>query len=146
MNNIIIIHLIKTKNDLNNIKRNLSIEKQIKEEYQEKAKELEIELKQKIQEINDMNNDMINLNENYEKLKNNKIKDGNDIVKYKEHIMFLTETNQKLMNELDLVTERDQQLKEALAEDDEIPDFINNIRKDIESALNELDAGLNPKK
>ena len=58
----------------------------------------------------------------------------------------MTETNQKLLNELELVNERDQQLKEALNEEDEIPDFINNIKKDIDSALNDLELGLNPKK
>jgi hypothetical protein len=90
-----------------------------------------------------MNNEIINLNENLEIYRKNKIKCDNDIIKYKEHIMFLTDTNQKLLNELYLVTERDQQLKEALNEEDDIPDFINNIRKDIESALNDLDSGLN---
>ena len=90
-----------------------------------------------------MNNEIINLNENLEIFRKNKIKCDNDISKYKEHIMFLTETNQKLMNELDLVTERDQQLKEALNEENDIHDFINNVRKDIESALNDLDSGLN---
>ena len=89
---------------------------------------------------------MINMNEDLEQYKKDKIRCDNEIVKFKEHIMFLTETNQKLLNELDLVTERDQQLKETLEGDNEIPDFINNIKKDIENALNELELGLNPKK
>ena len=137
--------LTKTKNELNNVKRNLSIEKKIKEEYQEKSNEFEIELKQKIQELNEMNNDIINLKENLDIFNQNKIQYENDINKYKEHILFLTKINQQLLNELDLVSERDQQLKDVLTEHDEIPDFINNIKKDMESALNDLEIGLNSK-
>ena len=92
-----------------------------------------------------MNNDIINLKENFDNINTNKIQNDNNIIKYKEHIMFLTKINQKLLNELDLVTERDQQLKDALNEHDEIPDFINNIKSDINSALNDLEIGLNSK-
>ena len=95
--------------------------------------------------MNDMNNDMINMNEDLEKFRNNKIKIDNDVSKYKEHIMFLTKTNEKLLNELDLVIERDQQLKETLNGEEEIPDFISNIKKDMESALNNLEKELNQK-
>ena len=119
--------LTKTKNDLNNTKRLLNVEKKIKEEYQEKSNQFEIELKQRLEEMNEMNNDMINMNENLENFNKYKIQSDNDIKKYKEHIIFLTETNQKLLNELELVNERDQQLKEALNEEDEIPDFIKTL-------------------
>ena len=75
-------------------------------------------------DLKKMSNDIIYLNANLEKLNQDKGKANDDIDKYKSHIMFLTETNQKLLNELELVNERDQQLKEALNEEDEIPDLI----------------------
>ena len=93
-------------------------------------------------ELKDMNNEIINLNTNLEQLNKEKAKTSNDIIKYKEHIMFLTETNQKLINELDEVAERDQQLKQLLTPEEEIPDFLNKIRNDIDNALNNLEIGL----
>ena len=56
--------------------------------------------------------------------------------------MFLTETNQKLINELEAIADRDQQLKMIIAQGDEIPDFLNKTRNDIDNALNNLEMGL----
>ena len=56
--------------------------------------------------------------------------------------MFLTETNQKLINELESISERDQQLKMLLVQGDEIPEFLNKTRNDIDNALNDLEIGL----
>ena len=93
-----------------------------------------------------MNNDMINMNENMEKISQYNIKLDNDISKYKEHIIFLTEINQKLMEELEQANDKEQQLKEALNQENEnIPDFINDIRKDMDIALKDLELGLNSK-
>jgi septation ring formation regulator EzrA len=69
-----------------------------------------------------------------------------EIEKYKAHIMFLTETNQKLINELEAVSERDNQLKMILSQTDEIPDFLNKTRNDIDNALNNLEIGLTSQK
>ena len=120
----------------------LTNEKRIKEEIQEKANRLEATLKEKMDDIKELNNEIINLNTNIEKLNKDKERTNNEIEKYKTHIMFLTETNQKLINELEAITERDQQLKMLIAQGDEIPDFLNKTRNDIDNALNTLEMGL----
>ena len=103
-------------------------------------------LKGKINDIKNMNNEIINLNTNIDNYNKDKLKTNNDINKYKEHIMFLTETNQKLINELESMSERDQQLKQILSQGDEINDFLNKTRNDIDNALNNLEVGLSIQK
>lgn len=89
-----------------------------------------------------MNDEIINLNSNIEQLNLEKERTDNEIEKYKTHIMFLTETNQKLINELEAISERDQQIKMLISQGDEIPDFLNKTRIDIDNALNNLEMGL----
>ena len=89
-----------------------------------------------------MNNVIINLNSNVEKYNQERDRTNNEIEKYKTHIIFLTETNQKLINELEAITERDQQLKMLISQAEEIPDFLNKTRNDIDNALNNLEMGL----
>ena len=132
----------KAKNDINSINNILNNEKRMKEEIQEKANRLELSLKEKMDNIKEMNNEIINLNSNIDKLNQDKERTNNEIEKYKEHIMFLTETNQKLINELEAISERDQQLKMIISQGDEIPDFLNKTRNDIDNALNTLEMGL----
>ena len=60
--------------------------------------------------------------------------------------MFLTETNQKLINELENISERDNQLKMILSQGDDLPDFLNKTRNDIDNALNNLEIGLTVQK
>ena len=56
--------------------------------------------------------------------------------------MFLTETNQKLMQELEGVVDRDQKLKAILAKGDHIEDFLIQTRQEIDEALNNLEVSL----
>ena len=118
----------------------------MREEYQDKANRLETALTGKMNDVKEMNNEIINLNANIEKLNKEQNKANNDISKYKDHIMFLTETNQKLLNELEALTERDQQLKQLLSQEDDLPDFLNKTRNDIDKALNDLEIGLTAQK
>ena len=136
----------RVKNDLNSTNSALDNEKRLREEFQDKANRLEMTLKGKINDIKNMNNEIINLNTNIDNYNKDKLKINNDINKYKEHIMFLTETNQKLINELESMCERDQQLKQILSQGDEINDFLNKTRNDIDNALNNLEVGLSIQK
>ena len=109
---------------------------------EEKASQLDSTLKEKMDAIKVLNNEIISLNSNFEILNKDKDRTNNEIDKYKAHIMFLTETNQKLINELDTIIERDQQLKMLLSQGDDIPKFLNETRNDIDNALNTLEMGL----
>ena len=138
--------LAKAKNDLNSLNNMLTNEKRIKEEIQEKANQLELDMKEKIDVIKDLNNEIISLNSNIEILNKDKERSNNEIDKYKAHIMFLTETNQKLMNELEAVAERDQQMKILMEQGDDLQNIINKTRDDIDNALNNLEIGLTNQK
>ena len=134
------------KNDNISLNNNLANERRLREEFQDKTNRLELALKGKVNDIKNMNNEMIHLNSSIDQLKNEKTKTNNEIIKYKEHIMFLTETNQRLINELENVAERDQQLKQILSQGNDIPDFLNKTRNDIDNALNNLEMGLSIQK
>ena len=138
--------LSKAKNDINTINNMLNNEKRIKEELQDKGSRLEMAIKEKMDQIKDMGNDIMNLNANLDNVHQDNERMGKEIEKYKAHIMFLTETNQKLINELEAVCERDNQLKMILSQSDEIPDFLNKTRNDIDNALNNLEIGLTSQK
>ena len=99
-----------------------------------------------MEEIKEMGNDIMNLNANLDTVHLDNERRNKEIEKYKAHIMFLTETNQKLINELEAVIERDNQLKMILSQTDEIPDFLNKTRNDIDNALNNLEIGLTSQK
>ena len=93
-----------------------------------------------------MTNEIMNLNSNLDNISQDKERMENEIEKYKAHIMFLTETNQKLINELENISERDNQLKMILSQGDDLPDFLNKTRNDIDNALNNLEIGLTVQK
>ena len=95
-------------------------------------------LKEKMDDIKEMANEIINLNANLDNLNQDKERMGNEIEKYKAHIMFLTETNQKLINELEAISERDHQIKMILSQGEDIPDILNKTRSEIDNALNNL--------
>ena len=135
-----------TKNDLDNATNQLNIEKRAHIEFQEKAQELDATLKDKINEIKAMNADIVSLNENVDRLSQEKFKNNNDIDKYKSHITFLTEIIQKLTNELEEVVERDKKLRIILSTGDKIKDVLENNRNDIDAALNNLELSLSGKK
>ena len=61
-----------------------------------------------------MSNDITYLNANLEKLNQDKGKVNEDIEKNKSHIMFSTETNQKLLNELEDAYYRYQKMENIL--------------------------------
>ena len=67
-------------------------------------------------DLKKMSNDIIYLNANLEKLNQDKGKANDDIDKYKSHIMFLTETNQQLLNELEDAYDRYQKILDILIE------------------------------
>ena len=120
----------------------LNNEKRIKEDLQEKNNRLELGLKEKINNLKEMNNEIMNLNANLDNMNQDKDRLNNENEKYKAHIMFLTETNQKLINELEAISERDRQIKMILSQGNDIPDFLDKTRNDIDNALNNLEIGL----
>ena len=93
-------------------------------------------------DLKKMSNDIIYLNANLEKLNQDKGKANDDIDKYKSHIMFLTETNQRLLNELEDAYDRYQKMENILIEGERIPEYLNKNKYEIDMALNNLDSSL----
>ena len=65
-------------------------------------------------DLNKMSNDIIYENVNLEKLNQDKGKANDNIDKYKSHTMFLTETNQQLLNELEDAYDKYQKMENIL--------------------------------
>jgi hypothetical protein len=59
--------------------------------------------------------------------------------------MFLTETNQKLLQELEDVVDRDNKIRAQLERGEHIGDFLNQTRQNIDNALNNLEMSLSRK-
>ena len=138
--------LHQTSNDLDNATNQLNVEKRAHAEFEDKANDLDKALKEKLNEIKNMNIEIVSLNENVDRLSQDKFKNNNDIDKYKAHITFLTEIIQKLTNELEEVVERDKKLKIILCQGDKIREVLINNRNDIDAALNNLELSLSGKK
>ena len=79
----------------------------------------ENEIQNKIKEIDDVNSNYNVLKKDAEKLAMERDELLIEIEKFKSHIMVLTEANKELMDELDLVIERDEQMKELLEKESE---------------------------
>ena len=90
-------------------------------------------------DIKKMSNDIIYLNSNFEKLNQEHGKANEDIKKYKEHIMFLTETNQNLIRELENCFERSQKMENILVEGERIPEVLNKTKYEFDMSMNNLE-------
>ena len=137
--------LARVQTDLNSTCNQLAQEKRAHEEFLDKSDRLEQTLKEKLNDIKMMNNEIVNLNSNLERVNLDKGKANNDIEKYKAHIMFLTETNQKLLQELEDVVDRDNKIRAQLERGEHIGDFLNQTRQNIDNALNNLEMSLSRK-
>ena len=89
-----------------------------------------------------MNNDNEDLHNIIDKLTTEKNVCLSDIEKYKAHIMFLTESNQKLTAELENVLDRDEKIKAQLQRGERVGMVLSQNRNDIENALNSLEEAL----
>ncbi len=59
--------------------------------------------------------------------------------------MFLTETNQKFLQELENVVDRDNKIRAKLEKGEHIDEFLNQTRQNIDNALNNLEMSLSRK-
>ena len=59
--------------------------------------------------------------------------------------MFLTETNQKFLQELENVVDRDNKIRAQLEKGEHIDEFLNQTRQNIDNALNNLEMSLSRK-
>ena len=89
-----------------------------------------------------MNNELLNLSSNVEKLSQEKAKNNNDINKYQNQIKFLTDSNQNLMKELEDAYDRNCKLRQINVKNKNIIDVVNQTKKNVNQALDRLDISL----
>ena len=120
-------NIIKMQNELTNTNAELMKERTLRGTADQSLLVKESEIQTKINEINDANSNYNVLQKDAEKLALERDELLIEIEKFKSHIMVLTEANKELMDELDLVIERDEQMKELLEkENDDIGSIYIN--------------------
>ena len=135
-------NLNRAKNEINSLNSALMKEKRMHEEFEQKSERLEGTVKERLNDIKRLNNDNEELHNLIDKLTIEKNICLSDIDKYKAHIMFLTESNQKLTNELEGVVDRDEKIRAQLQRGERIGSLLAQNRNDIENALNNLEDSL----
>jgi len=100
-------------------------------------------LKERNGEIKRLNNELDLSRVSNEKLNSEKANLIGQIERYKTHIMILTEQNQKLSEELDAITERDERIRQQLNRKEKLGNLVSKNRSYLESSLSNLDEFLN---
>ena len=135
-------NLTRAKNEINALNSALMKEKRMHEEFEKKSERLEATVKDRLNDIKRMNNDNEDLHNIIDKLTTEKNVCLSDIEKYQAHIVFLTESNQKLTAELENVLDRDEKIKAQLQRGERVGMVLSQNRNDIENALNSLEEAL----
>ena len=112
-------NVIKMQNEITTANAELIKERTLRGTVDQSLLVKENEIQNKIKEIDDVNNNYNVLKKDAEKLAMERDELLIEIEKFKSHIMVLTEANKELMDELDLVIERDEQMKELLNKESE---------------------------
>ena len=112
-------NIIKMQNEITTANAELIKERTLRGTVDQSLLVKENEIQNKIKEIDDVNNNYNVLKKDAEKLAMERDELLIEIEKFKSHIMVLTEANKELMDELDLIIERDEQMKELLDKESE---------------------------
>lgn len=131
------------KNEINSLKISLDKERRFKEQEEKKNYEFERVLRDREKEINCINEEI-----NQYKLMNRKTNDDKTYLqiendKLRNHIIILTQQNEKIIAEIENIIEQDDQMKEALMRKDTIVALLNTNKTSIEKSLNNLEDFLN---
>ena len=94
-------------------------------------------------ELNRMNNEIDSMKTMNQRITDDKMNGQMENEKLKNHIMVLTQQNQKLIAEIENVIDQDEKMKEQLARKDRIVAVLRNNKMTIEQSLNNLDDFLN---
>lgn len=134
--------LNKTKSELFTLNNILSKEKRHKLELEDNILQLNQNIKHKSNEIEKMGNELEHLKSNYNKKVQECNNGSKDIECYKSHIMLITQLNEKLTTELELVSEGDNKIKYQLNQSDRIATILRNIKNEIGISLKKIEEGL----
>ena len=107
------------QSELTNTNSCLMKEKSIRNALEKTLETKENEIQTKIQEVKAINTNSNDLRKDIDKLVLERDQLLNEIEKFKSHIMVLTEANKELMDELDLVIERDEQIRNIIDKENE---------------------------
>jgi len=132
-----------TRNEANSTGNALQKERNNRQELEKANERLEIIIKEKTNDIKRYNLDLENSRAIGEKLGTDKAQLINETERYKNHIMILTEQNQKLSEELDVISERDERIRQQLNRKEKLSILVNKNKSFVEQSLSNLDEYLN---
>ena len=131
------------KNDIEGLKQNLMKERQFRAEEEKRNEQMEHVIQDRERELNRMNNEIDSMKTMNQRITDDKMNGQMENEKLKNHIMVLTQQNQKLIAEIENVIDQDEKMKEQLARKDRIVAVLRNNKMTIEQSLNNLDDFLN---
>ena len=131
------------RNDIDGLKNNLLKEKQSRNEEEKRGEQLEGIIQERERELNRLGNDIENMKVMNQRITDDKMNGQIENDKLKNHIMVLTQQNQKLIAEIENILDQDEKMKEQLSRKERIVSLLRNNKSTIEHSLNNIDDFLN---
>jgi chromosome segregation ATPase len=131
------------RNDIDGLKNNLLREKQSRNEEEKRGEQLEGIIQERERELNRLGNDIENMKVMNQRITDDKMNGQIENDKLKNHIMVLTQQNQKLIAEIENILDQDEKMKQQLSRKDRIVSLLRNNKSTIEHSLNNIDDFLN---
>ena len=131
------------KNENENLKYSLNREKMIRNESDEKIEKISNLLNSREYELNKVTNDLEQSKISNKILLDDKTRIQIENEKLKQHIMVLTEENQKLICEFENIIEQDEKMKEQLGRKNKIFQILRNNKNNVEKSLSSLEGYIN---
>ena len=126
------------QNEIRNLKSNLANESQGRADEEKRAQHMENIINDRERELNRLNAECDNLKSIKDQVSQDKMEKDMQNDKLKNHIVLLTQQNQKLIDEIRNVVDQDERMKEQLSRKERILSLLRNNKNSIEMSLKDL--------
>ena len=131
------------QNENESLKSNLNREKMIRNENEKKIEKISDLINSREFELTQITNDLEKSKNINKLLLDDKTRIQIENEKLKQHIMVLTNKNQKLVCEFENIIDEDEKLKQQLGRKDKIVQILRNNKNNIEQSLSSLEGHIN---
>ena len=131
------------QNENENLNLSLNREKMIRNENEKKIEKLSNLINSRELELNQISNELENSKNINKRLIDDKTRIQIENEKLKQHIMILTNENQKLVYEFENIIDQDEKMKQQLGRKDKIFSILRNNKTNVEKSLSSLEGYLN---
>jgi chromosome segregation ATPase len=131
------------QNENESLKSNLNREKMIRNENEKKIEKISDLINSREYELTQITNDLEKSKNINKLLLDDKTRIQIENEKLKQHIMVLTNENQKLVCEFENIIDEDEKLKQQLGRKDKIVQILRNNKNNIEQSLSSLEGHIN---